>query len=169
MAAGPLIVFAGLPGVGKTSIARRLAERLGAVSLRIDTIEQALRSCATLPEVGPEGYVVAYRLAAENLALGRLVVADGVNPIGATRTAWRAVASGAGATLLEVEVICSDATEHRRRIEQRTSDVEGLRLPRWAEVLAYPYEPWDRPPVTVDTALATAEACVRSILAALGQ
>src|SRR4051812_27653352 len=112
MPAGLLIVFAGLPGVGKTSIARTLAGRLGATYLRIDTIEQALRSSAALPEVGPQGYVVAYRVAADNLGLGRVVVADAVNPVEVARTAWRAVASAAGARLLEVEVICSDAAEH---------------------------------------------------------
>jgi predicted kinase len=37
-----LIVF-GLPGVGKTAFARELARSLEAVSLRIDSIEQALR------------------------------------------------------------------------------------------------------------------------------
>ena len=37
-----LIIFGGLPGVGKTSIARALAQKIGAVHLRIDTIEQAI-------------------------------------------------------------------------------------------------------------------------------
>lgn len=38
-----LIIFSGLPGCGKSTIARALAKRLGAVYLRIDTIEQAIR------------------------------------------------------------------------------------------------------------------------------
>jgi tRNA uridine 5-carbamoylmethylation protein Kti12 len=38
-----LIVLSGLPGVGKTTIARELASSLKAVYLRIDSIEQALR------------------------------------------------------------------------------------------------------------------------------
>lgn len=38
-----LIIFSGLPGSGKSTIARALAQRLGAVYLRIDTIEQAIR------------------------------------------------------------------------------------------------------------------------------
>ena len=38
-----LIIFSGLPGSGKSTIARALAQQLGAVYLRIDTIEQAIR------------------------------------------------------------------------------------------------------------------------------
>ncbi len=38
-----LIALGGLPGTGKTTIARELARQLGAVHLRIDSIEQALR------------------------------------------------------------------------------------------------------------------------------
>lgn len=37
-----LIVIGGLPGIGKTTLARLLAARLGAVHLRVDTIEQAI-------------------------------------------------------------------------------------------------------------------------------
>jgi predicted kinase len=40
-----LIIFGGLPGVGKTSIARELAQRIGAVHSRIDSIEQAIGNC----------------------------------------------------------------------------------------------------------------------------
>ncbi len=84
-----LIVFAGLPGVGKTTVAREVARRLGAMYLRVDTIEQALRAGGTLPAgVVAEGYAVAYRVAADNLALGHVVVADLVNPLALTRDTW---------------------------------------------------------------------------------
>jgi predicted kinase len=76
-----LIVFGGLPGVGKTTLAKAVARNMEAVYLRVDTIEQALRSCKMLQaEVGSTGYAVAYRLAEENLRIGRTVVADSVNP-----------------------------------------------------------------------------------------
>jgi predicted kinase len=43
---GMLLILGGLPGTGKTTIARELARKLGVVHVRIDSIEQAL----SLPE-----------------------------------------------------------------------------------------------------------------------
>lgn len=48
-----LIIFGGLPGVGKTTISKALASELKAVYLRIDTVEQVLKDAAGLN--GPEG------------------------------------------------------------------------------------------------------------------
>jgi predicted kinase len=81
-----LYIFGGLPASGKTTLSRHLARELRAVHLRIDSIEQALRDVAGRFN-GPEGYVVAQRLAADNLRLGLSVVADSVNPLPITRAA----------------------------------------------------------------------------------
>ncbi len=139
-----LIVFGGLPATGKTALARELAGRIEAVYLRIDSIERALGD----GQIEDAGYRVAYAVAADNLRLGRMVVADCVNPIAVTREAWRAVAED----VIEIEVVCSDAAEHRRRVESRVADIAGLRLPSWSEVLAREYEPWPRDHVVIDTA-----------------
>jgi predicted kinase len=82
-----LIVFSGLPGTGKTTIANDLAARTGAVYLRLDTIEQAIRSSGA-QDVGPSGYMVANELALSNLHLGSMVIVDGVNPVIESRKAW---------------------------------------------------------------------------------
>jgi predicted kinase len=166
-----LIVFAGLPGSGKSTIARLLAERLRATWLRIDTIEQALRACGTLPGgVVTEGYAVGYRLAEDNLRTGATVIADSVNPLAVTRDAWRAVAARAGAPVLEVEIICSDVAEHRRRVEGRATDVPGLALPTWDAVRQRTYEAWSRPHVVLDTASRTPQEAVDELLrGAIGQ
>lgn len=155
-----LIAFAGLPGTGKTTLARAVAGERRATYLRVDTIEQSLRDSGVLAgDVGPAGYVVAYALATANLRLGQEVVADSVNPITITREAWRNAAREAGVAIVEVEVICSDAAEHRRRVETRTVDVPGLVPPSWGAVVARDYAIWDRPRVVIDTArLSVADA-----------
>jgi predicted kinase len=160
------IIFAGLPGTGKSTIARDLALRLGAVYLRIDTIEQAVRS-AGVADVGPAGYVTAYQLAADNLRLGRTVIADSVNPLQITREAYRRVAFEAGVGLLEVEIVCSDLGAHRRRVETRRIEVEELAPPTWNEIRAHHYERWDRPHLVLDSASLSVAESVDAIITAL--
>jgi predicted kinase len=161
-----LIVLGGLPATGKTTIARLLSSRLRATPLRIDTIEQALRSSGML-EIGTAGYMVAYALAEDMLRLGQVVIADSVNPVEATREAWRAVAARAGAQIMEVELVRSDPVDHRHHVETRQPDIAGLILPSWADIVAREYEPWDSPRVVVDSSGRTVEQSVTEIVAAL--
>lgn len=144
MTPAQLIVFAGRAGVGKTSISRSVAGRLGAALIRVDAIEAAVvtSGLATAP-VGPVGYLVAHRIAAGCLAVGTPVVVDAVNPVPQARQGWAAVAGEASAPLLVVEVVMSDEGEHRRRVEARISDLPGLVVPTWAQVQSSGYEPWD--------------------------
>ena len=65
-----LVVLSGLPGAGKSTLAKGLAVATGAVWLRIDSIEQAIRDTGVVP--GPmddAGYRAAQAAARDNLVL----------------------------------------------------------------------------------------------------
>ena len=160
-----LVIFAGLPGTGKSTIARELARQLRAVWLRIDTIETAIADEAT--PITDEGYRAACALAVDNLRLGLDVVGDSVNPWMETRDAWRDAGLAADAQVVEIEVVCNDPAEHRRRVETRTVDVPGLTPPTWDDVTSRDYRPWTRDRIVVDTAGRSVEACVAEILTGL--
>ena len=161
-----LYICGGLPGTGKTTLSQLLAKNLQAAHLRIDVIEQALRETG-LSLQGPEGYVVAYRLAAHLLRLGMGVVADSVNPIEWTRAAWRNVADEARTAFVEIEFICTDPGEHRHRVETRPSDIAGLQLPTWEAVVNRDYEPWLGEHLVIDTASQTVEQSLLALQQAL--
>jgi predicted kinase len=159
-----LIVVSGLPAVGKTTIASRLARQIRAAHVRIDTIEQAVVEATPLVQpLGPVGYLIGYAVATDQLRNHVSVVADSVNPLEVTRLAWREVGARHAIRTVEVEVICSDPHEHRRRAETRTSSIPSLVLPTWQQILDREYEPWDHPPLIIDTADADIEACVTNL------
>jgi predicted kinase len=137
-----LTVFAGLPGSGKSVLARGVADAIGATYLRIDSIESAIVATLMPFRDNPVGYVIAERVAADQLAGGRDVVADAVNGVAAARDGWVALAARTGAALRFVEVRCSDAAEHRRRVESRGPEMPGQGVPTWDQVQRRRFEPW---------------------------
>lgn len=146
-----LYIFGGLPGTGKSTLSAALARELRATYLRVDAVEQAMRVAGTWVD-GPAGYIVSYEIASQNLKLGLDVIADTVNPIHVTRQAWRNVAESLEVPFIEIEVVCSDADEHRHRIETRVADIPGFVLPTWEKVKNRQYEVWDRDHIVIDTA-----------------
>ena len=138
-----LVVLAGRPGTGKTTLSRLVARDLRAALLRVDAVETAVARSGLDPSGSPVGYAVVHDLAAACLGAGTPVVVDAVNPVAEARAGWRSLADAARAVLLVVEVVLTDGGEHRRRVEARTPDLPGQVVPTWEQVTAWPYEPWD--------------------------
>ncbi len=161
-------MLAGLPATGKSNIARELARRTGALWLRIDSMDQAIWASGTAPsDLRDWTYRAAQAVAVDNLGLGRDVIADCVNDSQEARDGWEACARHAGVEVVWLEIVCSDPAEHRRRVETRPNDVEGLVLPDWRSVSERNYHPWTRDRLVIDTARQTVDASVAAALKAL--
>ncbi len=157
-----LFIFSGLPATGKSVLAQFVAKEYNAVYLRIDTVEQGLRDVCNMNVQG-EGYRLSYRIAADNLRLGNHVVADSCNPIQLTRDEWQETAEKNGAEFINIEVACSDINEHRKRVEERKSDIPGLKLPTWEDVENREYHPWKSNRIVIDTANKSVEESLEEI------
>ena len=104
-----LILLSGMPGVGKSSLARAFCKGGRAVHLRVDAIEAAVTASALGPMLPPDdpgslkdvGYQVAAAQAGELSAAGHVVVGDAANAVPEARAIWPPAA-------LVVEVACSD-------------------------------------------------------------
>ncbi len=108
--------------------------------------------------------MVAFAIASSNLKLGNTVVADSVNPVAESRQGWRNVVRAThGTRLIEVEIICSDKDEHRRRVEERAPDINGFALPTWASIVSHDYLPWTEPRLIADTATLSVSDAVKMI------
>lgn len=71
-----LYIFGGSPDTGKSTLLATLAKELRATYLRVDVVEQAMRSAGILV-IRPECYNVCYEHAKQNLRLGIIVIPTG--------------------------------------------------------------------------------------------
>jgi predicted kinase len=167
-----LAVFAGLPGVGKSTLAAAVAAALPAAVLPVDAVDFTLRRYEvgeTRPGYAAYGVVAA--LAEVQLRIGHSVIIDAVNPVRAARQLWVDLAERLDVPLRVVEVVCGDDAEHRRRVEARyaTRDHDAHPtappatpgrtkgdIPDWVRVLERQaeYEPYLGPRLVVDSHLA---------------
>jgi predicted kinase len=155
-----LIVMAGLPGAGKSTIGEILGSRLGATVVSVDPIESAILRAGIEADqpTGLAAYLVAEQIARKELLAGRTVIVDAVNAGEAARLQWRDLAAEAEARLRVVEVVCTDERIHRERLEKRERGLPHLEETTWraVEQSLEGYAPWigpcaSLPRVTIDS------------------
>jgi predicted kinase len=164
-----LIVMAGLPCSGKSTLAEGLAARLAIGVLATDVAEAALKRAGQAENTGPASYLVVEALAEAQLRLGRSVIVDAVNPVEPARQLWRDLAARRGARLGVIECVCMDEALHRARVEARVRAIPGLDEISWPHVLRRKasYDTWTTPRLVLETDHAAPDALVEAALAYL--
>lgn len=151
-----LIALAGLPGSGKSAIARELARMLPALHVAVDDLEDAMLRAGLRNsyEVGLAAYLGAEATAEANLQTGASVVVDAVNDHPYARAQWVQLAQRSGSAFTFIEVRCSDEGLHRQRLAHRERGYRALPEPTWESLLPRreALRAWDGERMTVDTA-----------------
>jgi len=165
-----MLVICGMSGSGKSTVARRLAERLGFEVLRSDVVRKRLAGVAPTERLRADYKAGAYSRefteraysellgeAAQRLGAGAGVIVDATFGASERRAAARDVAARAGLPILFVECTASEREIMRRLAERerRADDVSDAGVAtylRQREEFASLDEVPDRNRVRVDTA-----------------
>ncbi len=131
-----LIVTAGLPGAGKSTIAEVVGNRLGVPVVSVDPIESAILSAGIDSDqpTGLAAYLVAETIAESVLSGGGSVIVDAVNAVEPAREQWVKLAARQQTPIKFLEVICSDPEVHRTRLANRNRQLAHLAEPTWHAV-----------------------------------
>jgi predicted kinase len=149
-----LIVFSGLPGTGKSTLADALGLALGLPVYAVDPVESAILRAGIAAGfvTGLAAYLVVETLAEARLAAGLSAIVDAVNAEEPGKDMWRALAARLGVPLRVVECRLPDEAVHRARLLTRQ---RGLAIPEptWDDVLRRraAFTAWREPSLVIDT------------------
>jgi predicted kinase len=116
-----LVLTTGLPGTGKSRVARFVGKELHAPVIDKDVIKSALleRGEEDWNRSGSLSYTIIRELARELLDQGFDVVVDSPGHYERFQAAMVAIAEEHGSEIRVIETVCSDESERRRRFAER--------------------------------------------------
>lgn len=134
-----LIVFTGLPGTGKSTIAEAVARELKIPVFAKDWLEATLRRSELRAgddkkNLGYAGYELLTTLAERQLMLQQSVILDSVASMENVREQWRALAEKYHAQWRVIECVWSDENAHRAHLAKRQRHIPGWHELEWNEV-----------------------------------
>jgi len=145
-----LIIFSGLPGTGKSTLAESLGKELGIPVFAKDWLEatllrSGLKATDAERSLGFAGYELLTVLAERQLMLGKSAILDSVAGTQTIRRTWRELAEQYGTSYLVIECVCLDEVLHRSRLQGRERHIPGWHELSWSEVerVKLNYEAWE--------------------------
>jgi predicted kinase len=168
-----VVVVAGLPGTGKSTLAERVATTIGAPVFAGDWLLGAIAPYGVLNGLDRSSllglsYDLLGTLVTRQLLLGQSAVVDYLlNDAAVSR--WRESAARFGACMVVVECVCSDRDLHRRRVVGRKRGIPGWHEVDWEHVerMRVEFPPLGVKDLTVD-AVNAVEDNARLVLECLG-
>ena len=138
-----LVIFSGLPGTGKSTLADRLARELRWPLLRVDDVAGNVPPDADY-HFWDEKVLVLLAIAEEQLKLGVNVIADSVF-MGADRLHAQEIAQKHGAIFRPVYCFVSNETLWEKRVNERVNILEHSGVATWAQIQHQRqwFAPWD--------------------------
>jgi predicted kinase len=159
-----LIVFSGLPGSGKSSLAEWIGQKLQIPVFAKDWLESSLVGSGLVSDnksklLGFAGYELLSLLAERQLKMQQSVILDCVTSTESIREVWRKLAGQYQAEWLVIECICSDVTLHRDRLVKRERKIPNWYELDWKDIerIKTYYEPWTQPRLVLDSVNPLAE------------
>lgn len=148
-----LILFAGMPGSGKTTLARMVAQHLNLPIFSKDRVQRVLRDHHLAAENTGDGYYIILDMADEQLSLGVSVVLDATFPLDHFRMVASETATRHHARFSAFYCYCSDDNLWHERMDSRVQYVPGWKPVGWDDVLRMRqyYQPWDDNALTIDS------------------
>ncbi|MFD4668959.1 AAA family ATPase [Lentzea sp. NPDC058450] len=164
-----VVLIAGIPGAGKSTLAEALAKKLRAPIFSMDwTLGSLILARAITDENVDEVLDLQLNgLVARHLQLGIDVVVDVAGHTREARAQWRELTETLGGVFVGVECVCSDEVVHRSRVAGRSRGIPGWHATvPWEHVqrMRGLWEPWDEEHLVLDSAVESPESSREKVL-----